>query len=150
MRNETAERFADLEKQIAAEKGPFRLFALFSREDFPDRWDLIVSAPWVQGDRKPVLDYFVTKIKKRLGPEQLVSLARIVILDADNPAVDAVNRAMHVEHGIAEVQNSNFFGLDIPHAFIITSNREAKGRLKKRTGRAKKSRKRDKSKGGSA
>ena len=36
---ELTEKFAELESHIAEEKGPFALFALFLREDVPDRWD---------------------------------------------------------------------------------------------------------------
>jgi hypothetical protein len=28
---------------------------------------------------------------------------------------------MHVEHGLAEISDSNFFGLAIKHAYLITS-----------------------------
>jgi hypothetical protein len=64
---ELTEKFAELESHIAEEKGPFTLFALFMREDAPDRWDLIVSAPWAGGDKRSVVDYFVGQIKARLG-----------------------------------------------------------------------------------
>lgn len=36
-----------LEAKVSAQKGPFALFALFMREDVPDRWDLVISAPWI-------------------------------------------------------------------------------------------------------
>jgi len=31
---------------------------------------------------------------------------------------------MHVKHGLAEISDSNFFGLAIKHAYLITSQRE--------------------------
>lgn len=43
--SELTERFAQLESELSKEKGEFVFFALFMREDVPDRWDLIVSAP---------------------------------------------------------------------------------------------------------
>ena len=71
---EFTEKFAELESHIAEEKGPFALFALFMREDAPDRWDLIVSAPWAGDDKRSVVDYFVSQIKSRLGEQGLTSL----------------------------------------------------------------------------
>lgn len=118
-----ASRFAGLESRIAQEKGEFALFALFLREDVPDRWDLIVSAPWVGTDREAALNYFVEEIKSVLGSQDLTVLSRIVFIDPSDPAVENLNRAIHVEHGTAEVRDSNFFGLPIKHAFIITSKR---------------------------
>ena len=54
---ELVERFARLETQIAQEKGDFALFALFMREEVPDRWDLMVSASWAGGDDSATVDY---------------------------------------------------------------------------------------------
>jgi hypothetical protein len=115
------EKFARLEAEIAQEKGDFTFFALFMREDVPDRWDLIVSAPWVGEDKQGAVDYLVAQIKSRLGKEHLICLSRIVPADPDHVAVQDLNRAIHVEHGNVEVNDRNFFGLAIKRAHIITS-----------------------------
>src|SRR5256886_8465019 len=120
---ELTERFAELESRIAEEKGPFALFALFMREDAPDRWDLIVSAPWAGEDKRSVGDYFVGQIKSRLGEQGLTSLSRIVVIDPQDAAVQALNRTIQIEHGRVEVRDSTFFGLTVKHAYIITSQR---------------------------
>ncbi len=120
---ELASNFTRLESRIAEEKGDFALFALFLREDVPDRWDLIVSAPWVGSDKQAALDYLIGRIKTLLSPQDLTALSRIVIVDPDDAAVSDLNRAIHVEHGTAEVRDSSFFGLPIKHAYIITSKR---------------------------
>ena len=116
-----ADRFALLEREIAREKGDFSLFALVLREDVPEKWDLVVAAPWFSSDRKRVLDFFVAEIKSLLGPRQLLDLSRIVVLEASDAAVQALNRAIHVEHGMAEVRDSVFLGLPIRHAYIFSS-----------------------------
>jgi hypothetical protein len=120
---ELSDKFRDLESRIAEEKGRFALFALFMREDVPDRWDLIVSAPWVGSDKRGAVDYFVNQIKTQLGEQDLTSLARIVVVDPQDTAVQALNRAVQIEHGGVEIRDSNFFGLPVKHAFIITSKR---------------------------
>lgn len=120
---ELTEKFTELESHIAEEKGPFALFALFMREDAPDRWDLIISAPWAGDDKRSVVDYFVSQIKSRLGEQGLTSLSRIVVIDPQDAAVEALNRAIQIEHGRVEVRDSNFFGLTVKHAYIITSQR---------------------------
>src|SRR5438552_15438902 len=120
---ELTEKFAELESHIAQEKGPFALFALFMREDAPDRWDLIVSAPWTGDDKRSTVNYFVTQIKSRLGEPELTSLSRIVVVDPQDAAVQAINRAIQIEHGTVEVRDGNFFGLPLKQAYIITSKR---------------------------
>lgn len=114
-------KFAKLELEIAAARGDFTLFALFLREDVHDRWDLIISADWVSADQKEALDYLINKIKSDLGPANLTQLSRIVFIDPANVLVQALNQAIHVEHGFSEARDTNFFGLPIKHAFIITS-----------------------------
>jgi len=114
-------KFAKLESEVAAARGDFTLFALFLREDVPDRWDLVISAPWASVDQKGALDYLVNRIKSRLGPADLTQLSRIVFIDPTDAAVRDLNQAIQVEHGSVEVRESNFFGLRIKQAFIITS-----------------------------
>lgn len=121
--SELSEKFRRLESSIAEDQGGFTLFALFMREDVPDRWDLIVSAPWVGANKREAVDYLVNQIKSRLGEQDLTSLARIVVVDPEDSAVQELNRAVQIEHGGVEVRDSNFFGLPIKHAFIITSKR---------------------------
>ena len=121
--SEITEKFSELESHVAADKGGFTLFALFMREDAPDRWDLIVSAPWTGDDKRGTVNYFVTQIKARLGEAGLTSLSRIVVVDPQDAAVQAINRAIQIEHGTIEVRDSNFFGLPIKQAYIITSKR---------------------------
>src|SRR2546426_3521117 len=74
---ELTEKFTRLESQIAQEKGDFTLFALFMREDVPDRWDLIVSAPWLGDDKRAAVSYLVDQIKSKLGERDLTNLSRI-------------------------------------------------------------------------
>ena len=116
-------RFSELETKIAADKGGFTFFALFMLEDVPDRWDLIVSAPWTGDDKRAAVEYFVNEIKSKLGGSALIGLSRIVVVDPQDPAMQAINRAIQIEHGAVEVRDTYFFGLPIKNAYIITSNR---------------------------
>ena len=120
---EVIEKFAALEASIAEEKGAFVFFALFMREEVPDRWDLIVSAPWVGDDNRAAVDYFVAQIKSKLGAQELINLTRIVVIDPENEAMQKLNRVLETEHGSVEVRDNYFFGLLIKRAFIITSKR---------------------------
>lgn len=116
-------RFRDLEAYVAAEKGGFTLFALFMREELPDRWDLIVSAPWIGGDKQAAVGYFVEVIKSRLGVDDLIRLNRIIIAAPDEAGIQALNEAVQVEHGGIEVRDHDFFGVTVKLAYIITSKR---------------------------
>lgn len=121
---EITEKLRSLEQNISEEKGGFLLFALFLREDAPDRWDLLVSAPWIPKSKNTALKYFSNKLVQSLNQKELLKLSRIAIIESDDPALSAIQQAMHVEHGLAEIKDSIFFGLQIKHAYIITSRRQ--------------------------
>ena len=118
---ELTKKFTELESHIAEEKGDFAFFALFMREEVPNRWDLMVAAPWASGDTQDTVAYFVEQIKARLGAQMLINLSRIVVFDSQHAALQDLNREIQVEHGRVEVRDRDFFGLTIKHAYIITS-----------------------------
>ena len=120
-----AERLRAKEKEMSSEKGPFLLFALMLREDAPDLWDLVVSASWIESDKAKALAYIASKINEALTQDEVTKLSRIAIIDTDNPALEALQRTVDIEHGMAVVEDSVFFGLPIKHAYIVTSRKEA-------------------------
>lgn len=117
------EKLKQQEQNMAQEKGPFDLFALFLREDAPAKWDLVVAAKWIEENKQEALKYISSALQGTLTQSELLKLSRIAIIDESNPALEAFQRAMHVEHGMAEIKDSNFLGLQIKHVYLITSQR---------------------------
>ena len=97
--------FAKLESDISAARSDFAFFALFLREEVPDRWDLMISAPWASEDKEGALDFFIAIIKADLGPAYLTQLSRIVFIDPKDISLQNLNRAIHVEHGAVELHD---------------------------------------------
>ena len=120
---EIAEKLKIQEQIMATEKGPFDLFALFLREDAPGKWDLVVAAEWIEKDKSTALKYIASNVQQVLTSEELIQLSRIAIIDESNPALDAFHKAVNIEHSIAEIQDSNFFGMQLKHVYLITSKR---------------------------
>ena len=123
--NEIVKKLVQTEQEMAAEKGQFLVFALFLREDAPDLWDVVVAAPWVTKNKSDSLQYMSNKLRAVLNPNEFMKLSRIVIIEPDNPALAALQQAISIEHGTTEIKDSNFFGLQIKHAYLITSRRDA-------------------------
>jgi hypothetical protein len=61
MTTEITDKFTRVESRVARDKGDFVLFALVLREDAPDRWDLVASAPWVGDDKQRAVEYLVDR-----------------------------------------------------------------------------------------
>lgn len=113
------EKLRQVMDQVSAEKGDFTLFGLFLREESPDKWDLVVSAPWLEEGKLKALAEFVEKLSSIVGQEEVLSLSRIVTLNHDDPSLDAVLRVVKVEDRPMEFRNNNLFGLEIKHAYIL-------------------------------
>lgn len=120
---ELVEKLTTIEKETSAERGEYDLFALFPREDASNKWDILVSASWINDNKADALKYLAQKIQKAFTPEELFQISRIVIIERNNPALPALQQSIIIEHGAAEIKDSNFFGLQIKHAFLITSRR---------------------------
>ena len=119
------ERFARLEASIAARKGDFVLFALFLREGAPNRWDLLVAAPWLGEDQQAAVGYLVGEVKSVIGADALLSLSHIVVVDPYHAELQDFNRYVQVEHGDIEIRDRDIFGQTIKEAHVITSKRPA-------------------------
>jgi hypothetical protein len=124
------EKLTSLERDIASEKGGVSLFALFLREDTDGKWDLLASAPWLEADKRESFEYLVNQVRARLNMQELLSLSRIVVLEEDNPVLEAINNEVKVKHGIVEVRDSISFGVPIQHGYIITSERERSSKIR--------------------
>lgn len=124
MKKEIREKLALLEREMSDEKGEFSLFGLFLRDDAQDedKWDLLVAAPWLDADKKEGLAYLAKEIQKQLKPDELLSISRIVVLERDNPILNAIHKVVNVRHGKVEVKDSNFSGIQISQACISTSS----------------------------
>ncbi|HEX5025935.1 MAG TPA: hypothetical protein VFV68_11725 [Agriterribacter sp.] len=120
---EIISKLIEIEKETSQEKGAYDLFALFLREDSSGKWDILVAADWITTNKEDALKYLGASIQKKLAPKEFLLISRIVIIEESNPALPALQQAFSIEHGAAEIKDSNFFGLQIKHAFLITSKR---------------------------
>lgn len=113
-----------VERALAREKGAFALFAAFLREDGLGKWDLVISAPWVERDKEAALRLISARVQAALKPQQLLSVSRIALVEPTSPEVMAINREFRVERSPVEVWDRSFFGMAIRHAHILASARQ--------------------------
>ncbi|MGI8641458.1 MAG: hypothetical protein ACR2MG_16125 [Pyrinomonadaceae bacterium] len=119
--SEVAEKFRRIEIELSAEKGNFTLFALIEREDSIGRWDVVISADWIERNEKEALDLVTSKIYSSLEKTEQIMLSKIVILPPSDKFVQNLN-LIGVEHGKARITNCTFNGILVKEAFLITSN----------------------------
>ena len=105
--------------------GRFVLFALFLREDSPDKWDLLVSSPALENARLTELSEFTHSLTRIVGLEEFEKLSRIVTLNKDDPGLWAILRSLGVKRGVVEIRDSNYSGVQIVHGFVFRADKKA-------------------------
>lgn len=113
----------------ALEKGhkPISLFALFLREDSVQKWDIVVSAPWLSSSDKNSYGIVISKIQSVLSTSELVQFSRVVILDTTDPVVSFLQGVCPLTNGGFKESPKDFslepfsakFGFTITKAYIL-------------------------------
>ena len=115
------EKLMRLERQLSDEFGPFRLFGLFLREDANEKWDLVVAADWLKTQGGDAIDLLSERLKVLFSRAELMMVSRIVSLSATDRFLSAVTGAIQVVHGLREVSQVSFAGVDVDRGYVITS-----------------------------
>lgn len=113
-----------MHKIEAKKKERFRLFGLFMREDSPGKWDLVISAPWLERGKLKALGEFAKEMTREFGLEEVLSLSRIVTLNHDDPALHAILKEVGAVENTLVRQGQGLFGLPIEQAYILRTTQE--------------------------
>jgi hypothetical protein len=106
---------------VSAEKGDFTLFGLFLREGSPGRWDLLVSAKWIDADEHEAIRTFADLLQQHLTRQQLLVFSHIhPVRTQANDFLQALQRKVgNVEHGLVEVRGE-IAGMLIEQGYVIS------------------------------
>ena len=118
------EKLEHVMRDLTREKGPFTLFGLFHREGAPyDKWDLVVSASWLEEGDVNALRELVEKLTAIADTSEMVSFSRVVPLSPDDPRVAAVLATHPVEDGRIVLRDVTLFEMDMAEAYILRAMR---------------------------
>lgn len=109
----------DLEK----EHGSILVFALFLRQEPLGKWDIVISAPWLNSNDMESYQIVGSKIQEILPASELLQFSRVVVLDVSDPVVAFLQNGFSITNGgfqeIATEPLTNRFGFTIKHAFLL-------------------------------
>src|SRR5687767_14946647 len=103
-------------REISNTKGDFTLFAKILRSDALGKWDLVVSAPWLQEGTLKATAELVNLLSKSVGNGALHEFSRIETVGSDHPTVKFILANLPVDDGELHVQSTDLFGLQIDDA----------------------------------
>ena len=120
------EKFELVAEDLEKEYGELTLFGLFLREDSFEKWDVIVSAPWLLPDSQESYNMITTEIHKFIKNGNLVKLSRIAILSVDNPLVKLLQNTW-TGKGLFQLPNpqilSDLLAFNIKSAYLLRSTK---------------------------
>lgn len=94
-----------IEKVASNEMGNFSFFALFLPEDSPNKWDLIVSADWIDNDKLAALRYLSKKMNEELSSAEIINLSKVVPIETKNDELIKIAKEYRIEHDAKEIRN---------------------------------------------
>ncbi len=120
--NKFEQKFLTIEKTISNEKGNFNLFALMLREESQDRWDLVLSANWLDANPNKYYEYILNKIAKGLGKiEEVNKISRIIFLNKHDKFFKEIKYFIKPEQNITELKEIKINDIHFKHVLIFTS-----------------------------
>lgn len=114
-------KMGEIEQHLAGEHGDFFLFGLFQREGNWDRWDVVVSAPWIRRSHSADLRLVTDPIQTRLTRRELLSIVAVFPIYEEDPRRDEFRRLPHVEHGLVELGPITLLEMDYHRVILITN-----------------------------
>jgi hypothetical protein len=103
--------------EVAREKSKLYFFGLVRRDDAPpNRWDLLVSSERLQPWSLEAINYIVEQLKKKLTADEMIRIARIVVLPRNNSLITDL---LKDSQAVAGVSGSNLHPMDQPDRAMI-------------------------------
>ena len=81
--------------------------APFARADAPGTWDLVVSAPWLEGSKLKAIRELVDLLAKTIGinSKSVQEYSRVEAVPVNDPTIQLILRSVPVEDGERHIQS---------------------------------------------
>jgi hypothetical protein len=125
--NEIIEKFKLIIKNIENEHGPLLICALILRDGDLEKWDLIISATWLNPSKMESYKMISSKLQTTFTDSELVMFSRIVILNNDDPVVSYLQNLQTISNGgykeLRADELSDKFKFSIKRAYLLRSQK---------------------------
>ena len=114
----------------AEKKSEFLICAMILPGESYDKWDFILSAPWLNSSELESYKLISSKLQGSLTEAELLQIARIVILDPDDQVVKFLQTLVTVTNGgykeLRAEELTDKFKFIIKRAYLLRSIPESK------------------------
>jgi|ERR1700722_20727068 len=109
------------------DKARFSMTSEFLREEVLERWDIIISAFWLNPTEMQSYKTISSKLQESLSDTELVQFSRIVLLNHDDPVVSYLQGLEIISNGgfkeLSANELSEKFKFTIKRAYLLRSQK---------------------------
>ena len=117
------QRMHFVQQEMAHRYGEFVLFALFEREDWPSKWDVVVSATWMGESIRKSIDMVFDTFDQFLTSEDKITISQVIVLKPGEPFVQQVLSFMQAQHQtnslFFEFSNQEFNVIEFRRGYVL-------------------------------
>ena len=114
-------------KSLESESGSLSICALFLREEPLEKWDVVISASWLNPKELESYKKVSSKFQEFLSEDELLKFSRVVLLDKNDPVVTYLLDLKSIKNGGYEELNkddlSDKFKFTIKRAYLLRSKK---------------------------
>lgn len=125
--NEIINKLKSLIRDLEKEHGSLLICALFLRDGDLEKWDIIISASWLNATEMQSYKTVSSKLQESLTDAELVQFSRIVILNKDDPVVSYLLGLETISNGgfkeLRADELSEKFKFTIKKAYLLRSQK---------------------------
>ena len=89
----------NVRRRLIADRGQLTFLALFERDEEPGWWDLLIAGSDLRSDTLAHYSYVADVLRGELTRDEMVRLAKVVLLPEDYEPIQKLLRRVHVEDG---------------------------------------------------
>ena len=123
MNDQLARKIKGAIERAAAKRGGVDFAAVVLRENSPNRWDIVLAAPWLERKERAALDLFFDELQRSLKMPEFIQISRIVLLDRIDPSRDPIPPSVPVGTDIGRATGpGRFLGVEARDAYFLIAN----------------------------
>ena len=120
--NRVVKQLQKMERDLSETKGGFVFFGLMLPEDGPNKWRVVMSAPWIDGHQHEALGVVLNEMDQYLASDDRFDLS-IQMVRTDDSTLEPIHEALEIRHGLVEIFDVDLFRETIRRGYIITAQK---------------------------
>ena len=120
--NRVVKQLQKMERDLSETKGGFVFFGLLLPEEGPNKWRIVMSAPWIDRYQHEALGVVLNEMDQYLSRNERFDVS-IQVVRSDDSTLEPIHEALEIRHGLVEIFDVDLFRETMKRGYIITAER---------------------------